>query len=317
MQLVNSDQKFQRLFKAVDRDKNGSITIDELYTVLFPDKAEEEDLQVSDVLLTPPHIFQKRTERVEKHLEERRQSQAIQNVKTKTGALALFRGFSRGVEIDPISEDTEAKVMDRSDLRSPFADQKSKGSFTVGGKIVRLSKAATTGRISVPPKDLSIPSERPKIVLENKIPTPPKQPDKFTVLSEILSPRSSTFMELNPVNSATSDGYEAQSETELLSPQDDLGVLFQTKGRSKSAEAPPKPQILGPPRTSIVAMEPLTSIPSDSDIVSGFHENDSPQQPAPPSQSIKHWNVSDIEDEDEHDDKEDDDDDKDDDDEGE
>lgn len=290
----------------MDRNKNGSITIDELYTILFPEKAEEEDLQVSDVLLTPPHIIQKRTERVEKHLEERRQSQAIQNVKTKTGALALFRGFSRGVEIDPISEDTEAKIMDRSDLRSPFADQKSEGSFTVGGKIVRLSKAATTGRISVPLKDSSIPFERPKIVLENKIPTPPKQPDKFTVLSEILSPRSSTFVELNPVNSAISDGYEAQSETELQpepSPQDHFSTdgLFQTRGRSKSEETPPKPQISGPPRTSLVAMEPLTSIPSDSDVVSGFHENDSPHQPTPPSQSMKHWNVSDIDEEDEED----------------
>lgn len=46
--VVNSasDQKFTRLFKAVDRNKDGTISIDELYSILYPDKAEEEDIQV-------------------------------------------------------------------------------------------------------------------------------------------------------------------------------------------------------------------------------------------------------------------------------
>lgn len=41
-----SDQKFKRLYKAVDRNKDGSISIDELYSILYPEKAEEEDILV-------------------------------------------------------------------------------------------------------------------------------------------------------------------------------------------------------------------------------------------------------------------------------
>jgi hypothetical protein len=253
--------------------------------------------------------MQKRSERFEKHLEERRQSQAIQNVKTKTGALAMLRGLSRGAEVDPIAEDTEAKTVE-DDLHLPLPGQQSQNSFSVGGKIVRLSKAATTGRISVPLQDFKIPVkqfERPKIVSEEKTPTPLplKQPEKFTVLSEVSSPRSSRLVEPNSVNpyQAVGDGYEAQSETEVKpepSPQNDssTGVFFQTRNRSKSEEAPPKHQTSGPLRSSLIAMEPLTSIPSDSDVVSGFHENHSlGEQTLPIQGGSKYWNVSDMEEE--------------------
>jgi hypothetical protein len=253
---------------------------------------------------------------VEKHLEERRQSQAIQNVKTKTGALAMLRGFSRGASgVNPISEDTEAKSAEKEDLVFPPLNQKSQNSFAVGGKIVRLSKAATTGRISVPVQEFKLPIkqfELPNVATgtgsEEKTQTtspinkqqPPQQqaPDKFTALSDVPTPRSSRGVEPKGPKGDTvesyqvagdGDGYEAQSEAEDKR-EDTIHqkTLTQTRNRSKSDE-PPKRQISAPLRSSLIAMEPLASIPSDSDVVSGFQNHS--------GEPNKHWNVSDMEEE--------------------
>jgi Ca2+-binding EF-hand superfamily protein len=45
-----SDAKFRRLYRAVDRNKDGAISMIELNQILFPEKAEEEDIQVTSTM---------------------------------------------------------------------------------------------------------------------------------------------------------------------------------------------------------------------------------------------------------------------------
>jgi hypothetical protein len=61
--LLCSDEKFKRLFKAVDRNKDGTISIEELYTILFPEKAEKEDIQVGPSSLPSSFCFSENNSR--------------------------------------------------------------------------------------------------------------------------------------------------------------------------------------------------------------------------------------------------------------
>jgi hypothetical protein len=267
-------------------------------------------------------------------MEDRRQSQAIHNAKVKLGPLALLRGFSRGVDIEPIAEDIESKTVEKEDLFVPPLGQKSQNSFAVGGKVVRLSKSATTGRIGIPQQDFQMPIfERPKIPSSenlNASPATPKNAEKspFSVLADLTTPRQSNVPILDPINpyQTINEGYDAQSETDDLSPKVTNSTrctfLQQTRGRSKSDETspsnqPPIENILHARNTTFlrevsplqapsipvqVDVKNVTKNPAECTIVSGFDDNQpgsgsgscSPVQPLPPIQGNK-WNVADIE----------------------
>jgi hypothetical protein len=194
---------------------------------------------------------------VEKHILERRLSQAIHNSKVKLSPLAVLRGLSRGAEIQPIAEDMESKTVEKEEF-VPTLGQKSENTFAVGGKVVRLSKSATTGRIVSPHQDFQIPSkrfERPKIspsddAHASTLTAAPKQAEAspFTVLADLSSPRPfeapvESQDKVNPYE-AIVEGDDGQSEIENvhdLSPKlansTRGSFLPQTRGRSKSDEA--------------------------------------------------------------------------------
>lgn len=162
---------------------------------------------------------------VEKHIEERRQSH-IHNTSVKpnkfTGPLSVLNGFGKSSDIpEAIPEDTESKNADGTDhsnTPSPKA-QKITNSFDVGGRVVRLSKAATTGRISVPQQDFQVAFkkfEKPKMFAEEILHTnstdtrkPIEQVHQFTALHELDSPRNNTVT--SPTESERSSNKHKES----------------------------------------------------------------------------------------------------------
>ncbi len=49
-----SDDKFRQLFQCVDRNRDGFISKDEFYFVVFPKEAEEDKLKVNVTLQNDP-----------------------------------------------------------------------------------------------------------------------------------------------------------------------------------------------------------------------------------------------------------------------
>lgn len=175
-----------------------------------------------------------------------------------SGPLAVLNGFSKTTDISGLAhEETESKNpdhTDHSDAPSPIP-QKLTNTFSVSGKTIRLSKAATTGRISVPQPDFQIPSkkfERPKMHPEDHSPSnspdskkPIEQANQFTVLAEIPSPRHSLNLskESNNLNNnslmnpyhAICEEDEHHSDLDNIEDISNSQELFSpTRGRSKS-----------------------------------------------------------------------------------
>lgn len=91
------------------------------------------------------------------------------------------------------------------------------------------------------------------------------------------------------------DGYDAHSdmdEVTILSPTS--GPRASIRNRSKSEEAPPKPNNADS-RNSIITSKHIVPLESD-DVVSGFDEtSQTPSGVLPPIKVTKNWNVADIE----------------------
>jgi hypothetical protein len=251
-------------------------------------------------------------------MEERRQSHAVNNAKTGKFAspLAVLKGFSRGAELpEPIVEDTESKhIEDEPMIPSELPLPKTTNSYPVGGRVVRLSKAATTGRISAPLIQDFQPGlkkfDRPKIIPDLS-PTETKPPtEHFTVLAEAVSPRETPIIapsvedSVNPYQSITNSDSQPDAIDGSPNLDSSQGLLFQTRNRSLSDDLQIRKNSVAPAvRNSVIK---LSSKP-ESDIVSGFEETISvassshvpPNVHLPP---ITHpptskWNVADMEEE--------------------
>ena len=48
---IRSDEKFHRLFKAMDRNKDGDISLAELNRIIFPEEAQKLETEVYRILM--------------------------------------------------------------------------------------------------------------------------------------------------------------------------------------------------------------------------------------------------------------------------
>lgn len=52
---VYSDEKFHRLFKAMDRNKDGDISLAELNRIIFPEEAQKLETEVLSAIIIDVH----------------------------------------------------------------------------------------------------------------------------------------------------------------------------------------------------------------------------------------------------------------------